>query len=401
MPTLSPRSTDEIEDTLERAAASAVERQRRKKARQTKIIVLAIIGALLLHALLIPTLAWLVSHWPRKPLPPGNAPFHVSLTRTDDPAQKADALPKQQAAPYMRTTRDQATDEEIKNEDFISDQNTKAGSELPADANKPPLPTLQGIEIPSFAFDTRPYRPGKQVSEAASSASVASEQATANSPNQTPQPDRKTKAVDSKTKTRPRSAASPPPTPVPDGELALAKAQPSPADEPPHPEETPSDTPPPPVAKASNQPTRPASAVNSVSSIGQQRPPGYQPQTMQSKMSGSINNRGRPAVMAKMTPLGRYQKAVEDAIGSLWYMEVEQQMSSLINTSEVRMHFFVTRSGQVRGARVTQGNAGSTLGGISYTAVVNAEIAPMPPDVAETLPGGELEEDLGFEFYIH
>ena len=400
MPTLSPRSTDEIEDTLERAAASAIERQRRKKARQTQIIVLAIIGALLLHILLIPLIVWAVSHWPRKPLPPGNAPFHFSLTRTDEPAQKADALAQKPTIPYMRTTRDQATDKEIKNEDFQSDQNTFAGSELPADASKPPLPTLDGREDHAFAFDTRPYRPGKEVSEAASAASTASEQATANSPNQTPQPDRKTKAPDSKSKARPRAAATPTPTPVPDGELAMTKAQPTPADEPPHPEETPADTPPPPVAKASNQPTRPASAVNSVNSIGQQRPPGYQPQTIQSKMSGSINNRGRPAVIAKMTPLGRYQKAVEDAIGSLWYMQVNEQMSSLLDAEEVRMHFYVTRSGQVRGARVSAGKAGGTLAGISFTAVVNAEIAPMPPDVAAALPGGELEEDLGFEFYI-
>ena len=400
MPTLSPRSTDEIEDTLERAAASAVERRRRKKALQTRIIVLAIIGALLLHALFIPLLAWLVSHWPRKPLPPANAPFHFSLTRTEEPAQKTEAVPKPPGAPYMRTTRDQATEEEIKNEDFQSDQNTKAGSELPADSTKPPLPTLQGREIPSYDFDTRPYRPGKEVSEAASSASQATQQATANSPNQTPQPDRRTKALDSKSKTRPRAAASPTPTPVPNGELAMAKAEPSPADEPPHPEETPSDTPPPPVQKQSSQPPRPASAVNSVSSIGQQRPPGYQPQTIQSKMSGSINNRGRPAVMAKSTPLGRYQKAVEDAIGSLWYMEVEQQMSSVLSEEEVKVHFFVTRSGQVRGARISQGKPGTTLAGISYTAVVNAEIAPMPDDVAEMLPGGELESDLTFEFYI-
>ena len=399
MPTLSPPGTDEIEDTLERAAASAAERLRRKKARQTRIIVLAIIGALLLHALLIPLLAWLVSHWPRKPLPPGNAPFHLSITPSDDAKLTADAQKPPPQTPYMRTTRDQATDEEIKNEDFQSDQNTKAGSELPAEANKPPLPTLQGREIPSFDFDTRPYRPGKEVSEAASAASQATQQATASVPNETPQPDRKTTARDSKSKTRPRSTA-PTPTPVPDGELAMAKAQPSPADEPPHPEETPSDTPPPPVAKQSNNPSNQTNAVNSVSSIGQKRPPGYQPQTIQSKMSGSINNRGRPAVMAKMTPLGRYQKGVEDAIGSLWYMEVEQQMGSLLDAEEVRVHFVVTRSGQVRAARISGGKAGGTLAGISYSAVVNAEIAPMPPDVAEALPGGELEADLGFEFYI-
>ena len=76
-----------------------------------------------------------------------------------------------------------------------------------------------------------------------------------------------------------------------------------------------------------------------------------------------------------------------------------QQMSSVLSEEEVKIHFYVTRSGQVRGARISQGKPGSTLAGISYTAVVNAEIAPMPPEVAEMLPGGELEYDLGFDFY--
>ena len=400
MPTLSPRSTEEIEEVLEQAAASAAERLRRKKKRQTTIIVLAVIGALLLHALLVPLVGWLVSHWPRKPLPAGNAPFHLSMTRSDDEEQKTALAPKSQAAPYMRTNEEQQTDDKIENPDFQSDKNTKAASEQLGDASKPPLPTTQGREIPSYDFDTRPYRPGKEAANAATSASQASEQTAPEQPNQTPQPDRKTKALNSKSKTSPKAAA-PTPAAVPDGELTRVQAQPTPVNEPPHPEETPSDTPPPPIARASKNPPTQASTVNSVSSIGQRQPPGYQPQTIQSKMSGSINNRGRAAVMAQSTPLGRYQKGVEDAIGSMWYIEVDRQMSFLVHTSEVRLHFFVTRSGRVRSVRVSGGDPNNALASLSIGAVSEAEIAPIPSDVSEMLPGGELEVDMGFEFYIH
>jgi hypothetical protein len=84
----------------------------------------------------------------------------------------------------------------------------------------------------------------------------------------------------------------------------------------------------------------------------------------------------------------------------MWYIEVEQQMSFLVHTSEVRLHFYVTRSGRVRNVTTVGNNANNTLANISVTAVTEAEIAPIPPEVAEMLPGGELEVDMGFNFYL-
>ncbi len=401
MPTLAPlSSTEEIDELLERASAAAAERRRLKRARQKKIIAAAIVGSLLLHLLLAPVLSWVVSHWPRKPLKPGTAPFQLSIVRSNEqPYEQKNANANAKQNPdYLRTTDEQAAEKAPEKEDFISDKNTLAAAQLTADNSKPPLPSQDGKPIPTYDFDTTPYRPGKEASSAATAAAQASQQ-TAPAPNETPQPDRKQKALDSKTKTSPKTAAATP-TPAPDGELTSMKAQPTPADEPPHPDETPSDTPPPPVArKSSNAPSQ-ATTSSSVSSTGLPKTPGYQPQTIQSKMSGSINNRGRPAANAHATPLGRYQKGVQDAIGSMWYMEVERQMSFLVHTSEVRLHFYVTRSGRVKSVRVSGGDPNNTLASLSIGAVSEAEIAPIPPDVADTLPGGELEVDMGFEFYM-
>ena len=400
MPTLAPSSTaEEIDDLLAHAAAAAAERRRQQRARRKKIIAAAVIGSVLLHLLLAPLLMWGVSHWPRKPLKPGTTPFQLTIVRTpEEEEQKNSAANAQRNPDYIRTTDEQQADKPPEKEDFISDKDTLAAADQPADASKPPLPSQQGKEIPTFDFDTTPYRPGKDASNAATAASQPAQQNTS-TPNQTPQPDRQSKVPDSKTKTSPKTAAAPTPTPDPTGELAMLKAQPTPVNEPPHPDETPSDTPPPPAARSSaNAPSR--SVPSTVTSPGLVKPPAYQPQTTQAKLTGSINNRGRPAPAARMTPLGKYQKAVQDAIGSMWYMEIERQMSNIVSSSEVRMHFFVTRSGQVRALRVSGGQANSVLATVTFGAVSEAEIAPIPPDVAELLPGGELEVDLGFDLYM-
>ena len=283
MPTLSPRSTDEIEDTLERAAASAVERQHRKKARQTRIIVLAVIGALLLHALLIPLLAWLVSHWPRKPLPPGQraVPLFAHPHRRGR-ASKTDARPEA-AVRLFRTCAPPGTKRPTRRSRTrisISDQNTKAGSELPADASKPPLPTLQGREDPRLRFRHAALS-SRQGSVRGSLVRLAGQPA---GHGQLPQPDpaagpqdegtglqvqdpparRHLAHADARARRRTgrgqgtalsgRQAAAPGGDPLRHAPAAGSQKQ-------------------------SSQPPRPASAVNSVSSIGQQRPPGYQPQT--------------------------------------------------------------------------------------------------------------------------
>ena len=400
MPTLAPPPpSQDIDEVLAQASAAAEQRRQQKRARQKEIAVAAFIASVLLNIGLALLWGWVAPHWPRKKLKPGNAPFQLAIVRsTDDEKERNASANAKQNPDYMRTTDEQQADHPPEKEDFISDKDTLAAAQLAADNSKPPLPSQDGKQIPTYDFDTTPYRPGKEASNAATAAAQASQQ-TAPAPNQTPAPDNKTKAPDSKTKTKPKTAAATP-TPVPGGELASVKVDPTPANEPPHPEETPSDTPPPPVARQSSNPASQASTSSSVSSTGLPKKPGYQPQTMQAKMSGSINNRGRSAVAARMTPLGRYEKAVQDAIGSMWYMEVERQMSFLVHTSEVRLHFYVTRAGTVHGIRVSGGDPNNSLASLSMGAVSDASIAPMPPDVADVLPGGELEVDMGFEFYM-
>ena len=116
------------------------------------------------------------------------------------------------------------------------------------------------------------------------------------------------------------------------------------------------------------------------------------------KATGNINNRGRSAVAAVGTPLGRYEKAVQDAIGMLWYYQTEQHISEL-STGSVKIHFYVSRDGHVRNAHFTGGNPNGTLGLISEQAVTEAQIDPIPPEVAATLDAGQLEYEISFSMY--
>ncbi len=50
--------------------------------------------------------------------------------------------------------------------------------------------------------------------------------------------------------------------------------------------------------------------------------PGFQPERRVTRLTGGITNRGRASVDAIGTPLGRYKKAISDAIGSRWYYYV-------------------------------------------------------------------------------
>ena len=88
-----------------------------------------------------------------------------------------------------------------------------------------------------------------------------------------------------------------------------------------------------------------------------------------------------------------------DAIGARWYFLVDERMSTLVRTSEVKVHFVVTRSGKITNTHVTGKDPNTALADVSLEAVVNAEVPPIPADVASLLPDGQLEGDFAFSFF--
>ena len=371
MPTLAPRLT--------RTAP------RRRLSTKTKVLI-AVLGSLLLHGVLILVLGWVLPHWPHAKLQGHPLPIHLTFA----PSKPAAAPAKEPAGTrpeYVRTLDEQKSDAPPDDPKFISDKDTKAAAELAANGDKP-IPTMDGRDIPVFDFDTRPYRQGKEAQDAASAAPAAP-----------PPPDQPRKTPDVK-KPAPHTKAlhppKPPATPKPPGELAaVAPETTPPPDQPPTPDQTPDEaSAPPPRPNASEQ----ASANPSVNSPGLKHPPGYQPQTIKTKATGGITNHGPAAVAALGTPLGRYQKTVEDCIGMLWYQFTEQRMD-VLSAGEIKVHFYIDRSGRVEQVAVSSGKSNGALADISIQAVTEAPIPPIPPEVAATLDGGRLEYDFGFGVY--
>jgi TonB family protein len=125
---------------------------------------------------------------------------------------------------------------------------------------------------------------------------------------------------------------------------------------------------------------------------------GFQPQLEKTRVEGSITNRGRNAVDAAGTPLARYKKAVNDTIGARWYHYVKDRMD-LIAGGSVRISFTIQAEGKVTGIKVESNTANPAFAEVCERAVRDAEIAALPPAVAEPLLDQELDYTLTFTFH--
>src|ERR1043166_3384628 len=188
--------------------------------------------------------------------------------------------------------------EAAKDKTFESNANSIAASEGAATGNLP-IPTQEGKDRPVFDLDSHNYSLPTQGAQAQPSAA----------PQQSASPQPSVK-----------------PTPVSkNDELAMLTSTPTPR------------------PSAPTQQQQPKSA--------------YQPYRQKNNLAGAITNRGISSVNAVGTPLGRYQKAVYDAIGSRWYayMEAKRDLASL---GTVHVTFFIDRTGKVQKLRSEERRVG-------------------------------------------
>ena len=126
--------------------------------------------------------------------------------------------------------------------------------------------------------------------------------------------------------------------------------------------------------------------------------PGYQPEQEQSRVEGRITNRGKNAVSAVATPLGKYKSQVYNAIGSRWLYYVKGQMDVLaIGTA--RVSFVVTSAGRVRDIRVEGNTANASFAEVCERAIREAEISQPPAGSLDQLRDGRLEYSISFTLY--
>ena len=353
------------------------------RSRNRKRVLWAIGAAVGIHVILLICLATVIPLIPeaRVYVPP--KPLRLNIER---PPQEPDTMTAEEKKKreYLETNPDQESEKPPENPTFESDKDTVAASEKPGEEGKEPLPSQDGRELPFFKFDTKPYVEGEKAANIAAKPQPA--------PVPTPAPVAPPAPRTNPPRPEPNLAAvTPKPTAAPRS-IAMLEAQPTPSVPPAEAEQPPEVQSHPPSPEA----RRPADP--SVASPGRQTLPGYQPQTEQTKMVGGVTNRGRSAANALGTPLGRYQKQVQDAIGSRWYYYA-QRRADLAAIGTAKIHFFVTREGRIDSVRVVSNSSNETLASFSVQSIVEARIPPMPSDVAAVIDPRGMEVEYSFAFY--
>jgi TonB family protein len=316
----------------------------REDERRKALVALA--ASILLHLFIIGSVSFMLAV--RKPIsipPPEEAPVELTLVAAPD------STPKPRPA-YVQTSESQRADKPPENSVFESDKDTHAASPLPA-AGDAPVPTQDGRDQPGLSLENKEYTAGPVARE--SSPAVQPRQETA------PQP----KAEESKPKMTPQQST----------QLALL--------EPPKPKTSPR----PKAAKAVRQEQQQQAQTP--------QPPGYQPQTRITRIRGNISNKGRAAVSATATPLGRYKKMLSDAIGSRWYYYVTEQLG-LLNVGTVEVRFVVRQNGNVERVQVLRNSSNESFAACTVRAIMEADIPPIPKELVPMLEGSRIEIEYSF-----
>jgi outer membrane biosynthesis protein TonB len=163
-------------------------------------------------------------------------------------------------------------------------------------------------------------------------------------------------------------------------------------------------TPPPPIkAPDETEPSPPPDVAASAAPLAPRPKPenpasNFQAQTQQTRITGRITNRGPSSVNAVGTPLGRYQKAVSDAIGSRWYHYMSKKMD-LVSVGTAHIEAEVDAEGKVQKLRVLSNNANEAFANICLQSFQEAHLPPIPPDLIAALPNGRMPVDIYFTTY--
>lgn len=149
------------------------------------------------------------------------------------------------------------------------------------------------------------------------------------------------------------------------------------------PSESVAETPPPLVAES--RATRAAGAEPAMNSADDSLfAPGFSPEERQNVINGSLAKEGEDAVDAVATPMGRYKKAVRDAISSKWH-EYRRKNADFVTWGILKLEFAVDPSGRVRDLQITKNEANAMLAEFSLKAIREAVLPPMPADVAKSV----------------
>lgn len=126
--------------------------------------------------------------------------------------------------------------------------------------------------------------------------------------------------------------------------------------------------------------------------------PAYLAFRRQNNQNGDITDFGEGSVDAEATEIGKYKKAVNQAIGRKWH-QYRVERGADVTWGILRIKFFVTPKGNVRNLRIVEKDATELVTEFSLRAIVDAKIPSMPPEVASQMGGQGLEMNYNIVIY--
>jgi outer membrane biosynthesis protein TonB len=289
-------------------------------------------------------------------IPPEETPSELTIMDLSPARPPVEKNPQ-----FVETDKSKESAEKPKEQTFESNANSLAASEA-APSGDLPLPSQNGKDLPLRDLETHDFSLQTQGSQP--------------QPKQPEQPESK-------------PAESPPPaaTPEPEQLAMLTSTPPPPIKAPDETEPSPSPELAPSLAPAPRpKPEAPSSS--------------YQAQKQQTRIAGSISNRGPSSVNAVGTPLGRYQKMLYDSVGARWYQHTAER-HDLISIGTTRLTFSIDREGRVKNLKVIENTANEAFAIVCIQSVQELKMPPIPEDVASTLPPEGLQQELTFVLYAN
>jgi len=126
----------------------------------------------------------------------------------------------------------------------------------------------------------------------------------------------------------------------------------------------------------------------------------YRPYKERTRISGRITNHGVSSVDALGTPLGSYKDFVLKAIGSRWYVLVDQK-NDLVNIGTTDVMFVVGRNGHVKDIKIIENTSNEALANVSIQSIQDAQLPAMSDDVVAALPPEGLRMEIPFTIFVN
>lgn len=126
--------------------------------------------------------------------------------------------------------------------------------------------------------------------------------------------------------------------------------------------------------------------------------PGFRTHERRTVSRGNFAFGSRPALNVASTPLGRYEALIYRRIAAKWYPLTDSHRGDM-KPGSLKVRILINEKGYVVSLDLLQRvGAGAIQQSLTYRAIRQAELPPMPPEVREAIVGDMLE--LYFNFYF-